>query len=113
MALSYQVSCAPGSLTTIADMVTLGGGGTITLTNHHATEVLLIGGDVNENTDGSKARIPTTLTVATGYRIAAGDSFTTVLAGGEIIYGRGGNSTATCSVSVFRTNYIRGGQSQA
>lgn len=113
MALSYQVSCAPGSLTTIADMVTLGGGGTVTITNHHATEVLLIGGDVNEDDTGMKARTRTTLTVATGFRIAAGDSFTTVLTGSEVIYGRGGNTTATCSVSVFRTNYIRGGQSQA
>ena len=108
MARSYQVSCAPGTLTTIADSVTLAGGPCVTITNHHATEVLLLGGNENQarNTQ-SGAGFP--LTDATGYRLPAGKSIMLVLNGDEVIYGRGGNATATCSVSVLRTNAREGG----
>lgn len=108
MARSYQVSCAPGSLTTIADSVTLAGGPCVTITNHHATEVLMIGGDENQNVSvGAGTGFP--LTTATGFRLPAGKSITLVLNGNEALYGRGGNTTATCSVSVLRTNNMSAG----
>jgi hypothetical protein len=103
MARSYQVSCAPGTLTTIADAVTLPGGPCVTITNQHPTEVLLIGGDENQ-AKNIPAAAQTPLTVATGFRLPAGKTITVVLNGDEALYGRGGNTTATCSVSVLRTN---------
>ena len=108
MARSYQVSVPPGSLATLADQITLAGGPCVTITNHHATEVLLIGGNENQNTameDGT----PSVLTNATGFRLPAGKSITVVLNGEEALYGRGGTSTATCSVSVLRTNSMSAG----
>lgn len=108
MARTYQVSCAPGALTTIADSITLAGGPCVTITNHHATEVLLIGGNENQNT-GMEDGTPAVLTTATGFRLPAGKSITVVLNGEEALYGRGGNSTATCSVSVLRTNNVSAG----
>lgn len=104
MALSYQVSCAPGANSTIADQTTVSGGPCVTITNHHATEVLLIGGDENNDTTGQKSKTAAPLTVATGFRLPAGKSITVVLGGSDALFGRGGNSTATCSVSVLRSN---------
>ena len=103
MARSYQVSCAPGANSTLVDSVTMPGGAAVLITNHHATEVLLIGGNENQETrmeDGTIAP----LTVATGFRLPAGKTLAVVLNGEEVLWGRGGNSTATCSVSILRTN---------
>jgi hypothetical protein len=98
MARSYQVSCPPGSKATIADMVTIAGGSTVTILNSHATEPLYIGGDENEIGTAN------TLSTSTGLRIAAGQSITVSINGNEVIWGRGGTSTVTCIAHVFRAN---------
>ncbi len=104
MARTYQVACPPGSLGTIADLTTLGGGASVIVLNSHATEPLYIGGDENELQSGGGSA----LTVATGIRIAAGKSLTVTLNGGERLYGRSGTSTVTISAMVFRANFKNG-----
>ena len=80
-------------------MVTLGGGGSITILNSHATEPLYIGGDENELQVGGSS-----LSTSTGLRIAAGGSYSLVINGNEAIYGRSGTSTVTITAHVFRSN---------
>lgn len=100
MARSYQVSCPPGSKATIADLTTMRGGAKVTVLNSHATEPLYIGGDENELTGDGIGTLSTT----TGMRIAAGGTFSAVLNGDEVIWGRSGTSTVTITAHVFRTN---------
>lgn len=101
MARTYQVSCVPGTTTILADLYTRPGGAAVTIRNNHATEPLMIGGDENQ-LGTSQGGAP--LTLATGYRLPAGSTLTTVLNGGEVLWGISGTSTVTISVSVFRSN---------
>ena len=94
MANAYQKACYPGSVTTLADMVTLAGGASVTIENLHATEPLYVGGD-------------TTVTTANGFRIAAGKALGVAINGDEAIYGISGTSTVTVTAAIFRTNVIR------
>lgn len=98
---SYQVACPPGSLATIADMVTLGGGGTVTVLNSHATEGLMLGGDENQLSSGGGVTLSTT----TGLKLAAGKLISLTLDGNEVLYGRSATSTVTISAHVFRSNF--------
>lgn len=104
MARSYQVACPPGSVTTIASMVTLGGGARVTILNSHATEPLLVSGNENEVRDAGGAQGGSTLSATTGYRIAAGGTLSLVLDGNEAVYGKSATSTVTVTASVFRSN---------
>lgn len=99
MAYSYQKSCFPGTTTILADLATTGGGASVTILNSHATEPLYLSGDENPGVNAGVAGSATT-----GLRLAAGQTFSTVLNGGEIIYGRSGTSTVTISAHVFRSN---------
>lgn len=98
MARSYQVSCPPSTATLVADLETLGGGARVTILNSHATSALYLGGDENQGPDESA------LTASTGFKVAAGSSYTTVLNGGEAIYAYPQWTTVTVTATVFRTN---------
>ena len=98
MARSYQVSCPPGSKATIADLVTMIGGASVTVLNSHATEPLYIGGDQNELPVGGA-----TLSTSTGYKLPAGKAISLVLDGGEQLWGISGTSTVTITAHVFRS----------
>lgn len=91
MADVARKACYPGSVTTLADMVTLAGGASVTIRNIHATEPLYIGGDAN-------------VTASTGLIIAAGKQFSCVIDPSEEIYGISGTSTVTVTAAIFRTN---------
>lgn len=99
MARSYQMSCFPGTTTVLADLVTKPGGASVTILNSHATEPLYLSGDENPKANAGVAG-----STSTGYRVAAGQSFSTVLNGDEIIYGISGTSTVTVVAHVFRSN---------
>lgn len=100
MAVSYQISCPPGSIATIADPVTQRGGTSVTVLNAHTTEPLYIGGDENELQVGGG----TSLSTSSGLRLAAGKAISLVLEGNEAIYGRSGTSTVTVTANVFRSD---------
>lgn len=108
---SYQVGCPPGSVGTLADMVTLGGGGTVTIKNNHASVAVMIGGDENEDTTGQKIRTPAPVSLTTGWELGAGKILTVSLGGGEALYGRSTNATVTVSVSILRSTFPFGSQS--
>lgn len=92
MADAYQKACYPGSTTTLADMVTLVGGPSVTILNTHPTEPLHVGGSA-------------TVAATTGFRIAAGKALSIVLSGStEYVFGISGTSTVTVTAAVFRTN---------
>lgn len=109
MALSYQVKVTAANKATIADMVTLSGGGTVTLRNNHASVDLLLSGDENEDTTGQKARTSTTVAPNTGFILPAGKTLTVPMSGGEAIFGLSANSTVSISVTVWRSIFVRGG----
>ena len=93
MADSYQKACPPGSVATIADLVTTVGGAAVSIRNMHADQVLYITGN-STNTLHSLA-----------FPIAGGRTFSCVLNGDETIYGFSAVSTVTISAAVFRTNF--------
>lgn len=103
MARSYQIACAPGSATLIADSTTGGGPRVRVAVPSTAVGGVYIAGDENQTTDPTKGG-GTTLGPNTGYLIAAGGAVELVLEGNEAIYGRALTTTVTTSVHVFRTN---------
>lgn len=101
MARSYQLATYPGSVSTLAGP-TVSGGSSITVKNHHASEVVYLGGDENQ--------LPTALggsplTSGTGFRLGAGETLQVQLTAGEVLYGISGNATVTNTVTVFSTNF--------
>lgn len=101
MARSLQISCPPGSVTSIAGaFVSIGG--SVYIKNTHATESVLIGGDENELRDNSGG---TTLGGTSGFALASGATLgPLVLTGHEMLYGRGATSTVSVTVAVFSVN---------
>lgn len=97
MAISYQVSCPPGTKALLAGN-TLSGGQRVIVYNSHATEPLYIGGDENELPRG------TTLSTTSGVKVPAGGSHAIIINGNEAIYGRSGTSTVTITAHIFRSN---------
>lgn len=98
MALAYQVSCAPGSKTLLADK-TLGGGNRVKVYNGHATLPMYVGGDENELATGGGA----TLSGSVGFAIPANTSADFILRGNEALYGRGNGTTTTITAYIFRS----------
>ena len=93
MADSYIRGCAPGTSTTIADLVTTPGGASVSIRNMHASVDLYITGS-STNTAVSQA-----------FPIAGGKTYSFVLNGDEAVYGWSSNATVTLSCAVFRTNF--------
>lgn len=102
MAISYQVGAPPGSAILIADQSTKAGGNRITIQNGHASETLWIGGEENDET--INGRSGTATSAASGIKLTGGSSMTIILGAGDKLYARGGGTTVTVSVCVFRTN---------
>lgn len=101
MAVSYQVNVTAAQRHTLADMVTMRGGKSVTVLNSHATEPLYIGGDENEGPGG------TATSASSGTRLAAGKFLSIVLTGaGEVIWGISGTSTVSITAHVFRSNSV-------
>jgi hypothetical protein len=95
MADAYQKACYPGSVTTLADLVTLKGGPSVVILNTHATQPLFLGGS-DVSTD-------------TGFRVAAGKALSITLGANETVYGRSGTSTVTVTAAVFRAIFPSAG----
>lgn len=106
---AYQVK-VPALLTTIADMVTLSGGGQVTIKNEHESVAVLIGGEENQTKDAGPG---TNLSATTGFLLNAGKTLTVDIWSGETIYGISSNATVSCSVTVIRTRSQSGGQGYA
>jgi hypothetical protein len=102
MAVSYQVAAPPGSSVLVADQTTTKGGNRVTIQNGHSSEPLFVGGEENAETINGAAGAA--ITVATGYKVAGAASLTVILGAGDKLYARGGGTTVTVSVMVFRTN---------
>lgn len=98
MAYSYQVSVAPG-VTTLADMVTTRGGAAVTILAD--TTDIYIGGDENQLKSNTTSKA---LTTSTGFKLAAGAAYSTVLDGNEVLYAISSISTVTVTAYVFRSN---------
>lgn len=106
MARAYQVAVSGTSVTQptlVADMVTMAGGGNVTIRNNATTTSAYIGGD--ENTVGGS----TTLTAATGYILPPQAAVTVEIRSSEKIYGRSDHATVSVTLAVFRTNRPAGG----